>query len=585
MTELGRVDLDSTKPEERPGNGAIFDNGLGGLRISYPGGRVVADLYAEGLSWSAFAEGMHTEMPPIPQQEEAIFWADIGVKWALERVKNCHQRHSACSRQLKALPSRILDLGRSDESEPTGDIRLLESNGKLAHYACLSHRWGQGQHLTTTTATITSRKHSIAFYDLPRTFQHAVTFTRLMGLRYIWIDSLCIIQDDDDDWRREASQMASIYHYSSICIAATSSFDGNSGLWHALQDKYPLESTLIANSAPRLFLHNPTSFMTDVQMAKDMDPATTVSSTYERHPLLGRGWVLQERLLAPRVLHFLGNQLYFECMSSSTTYGDSERSVLFKFLHTSALSSNSTSTLVQRWHQLVETYCTLDLTVEADKLPAISGIARQFVRYRREQYIAGLWEGSVIIDLMWCRRTSIAKHPLPPRPKHWRAPSWSWASLYGQIMFIGISRNRELASAHAVMHSWQCSNLGDDEMGGLSAAWIRLTGSIGAITPMEQSPSDQHTQDFKFTDNPSLKFKISLDDPDSPHDAFRAGECFYLHLGRSSDKFIGMCVTPNSDGTFTRIGLAWFYKFTFNHKYEPAQFPPDFMTRQTITIV
>ena len=108
-------------------------------------------------------------------------------------------------------------------------VRLYETQRELAHYTTLSHCWGKKRIVTTTKATLGQRKLEVQWPRLSRTFQDAINITRALGIRYIWIDSLCIIQDDKEDWERESAKMAEIYSCSYLNLAATGSADGDGG--------------------------------------------------------------------------------------------------------------------------------------------------------------------------------------------------------------------------------------------------------------------------------------------------------------------------------------------------------------------
>jgi hypothetical protein len=144
------------------------------------------------------------------------------VKW----VKDCEE-HPDCQPQSPPLPTRVLDVG---DGSSTDRIRLFEP-GDITHerYIALSHCWGELQLPTTTTANISQRKTSINFKELSKTFQDAVVVTRTMAVRYLWIDSLCICQDDLRDWEREAAKMASVYSNAYLTISATGAKDGTVG--------------------------------------------------------------------------------------------------------------------------------------------------------------------------------------------------------------------------------------------------------------------------------------------------------------------------------------------------------------------
>jgi Heterokaryon incompatibility protein (HET) len=141
----------------------------------------------------------------------------------------CRKQHT-CGQQALAskLPRRVLDV---TEAQGSQFVKLMETNDEFeGEYATLSHCWGQpATVLETTSSSFPHRLHSIKIAELPPTFRDAVLLTRHLGLRYLWMDSLCIIQDDRLDWEIESSQMADIYSNCTLCISATSSADSNGG--------------------------------------------------------------------------------------------------------------------------------------------------------------------------------------------------------------------------------------------------------------------------------------------------------------------------------------------------------------------
>jgi len=136
--------------------------------------------------------------------------------------------HGFCTKPADAeLPSRVLEVGVDNSI-----IRLIEPRGKVTRYICLSHCWGNEQIITTKKSTMKERMAAIKMEDLSKTFQDAVILTRLLRVQYIWIDSLCIVQDDVRDWEAQSSKMCDIYHKAYLTIAATSAKDGRGGLFH-----------------------------------------------------------------------------------------------------------------------------------------------------------------------------------------------------------------------------------------------------------------------------------------------------------------------------------------------------------------
>jgi hypothetical protein len=149
-------------------------------------------------------------------------------KW----LEQCVKSHKIMCPQLVTpdgppkLPHRVLDVTISDENS----VRLVETQGKVGYWACLSHCWGEKQPLKTTRDPDTLSQHQIAIpWDtLPKTFQDAIFVTRALGIQYLWIDSLCIIQDDSVDWQFQSAQMADIYRNSILTIAGSASSHGRS---------------------------------------------------------------------------------------------------------------------------------------------------------------------------------------------------------------------------------------------------------------------------------------------------------------------------------------------------------------------
>lgn len=119
-------------------------------------------------------------------------------------------------------------MGKTDIGFPQ---RLYVTKGEKESYICLSHCWGDFQPIRTTTTNIEDHKKSIPWQFLPQTFQDAIDLTRFLSIRYLWIDSLCIIQDDRDDWAKESAAMASVYGNSYLTISATAAANCSKGLY------------------------------------------------------------------------------------------------------------------------------------------------------------------------------------------------------------------------------------------------------------------------------------------------------------------------------------------------------------------
>jgi hypothetical protein len=255
--------------------------------------------------------------------------------------------------------------------------------------------------------------------------------TRRLGIRYLWIDSLCIIQDNTADWERESGNMANIYQKSYLTLAAAASSSGSGGLF------VDRDGEFVEIHLPQTTLSKPPSIR-----ARRERPHRALNPMIECDPLSTRAWAYQERLLARRIVHFSSEELLWECRTKEAcecggkwNYFDEIKFGSEKARYENMLSRDNRNANGDPWHQLVQVYTQLRLTFEDDRLPALSGIASQL--FRESQYLAGLRRDHFIKDLFWV--TSFWKtHPkaaLTRRRVKYRAPSWSWASVEAPVQW------------------------------------------------------------------------------------------------------------------------------------------------------
>ncbi len=153
----------------------------------------------------------------------------------MANLEQCRSHHRECSIEDPnwMLPTRVLDVGQ-DSGSLASDVTLYVAKGERREYLCLSHCWGtDGKPLETKRDTLGEFQRGIQWERLTKTFQEAIIFTRKLGIRFLWIDSLCIVQDDKDDWARESGMMADIYENATLTLAAASSIDSYGGLFRA----------------------------------------------------------------------------------------------------------------------------------------------------------------------------------------------------------------------------------------------------------------------------------------------------------------------------------------------------------------
>jgi hypothetical protein len=350
-----------------------------------------------------------------------------------------------------------------------------------------------------------------------RTFQDAITLTRTLGFNYIWIDSLCIIQDDGRDWEIESARMTSVYSNGHLTIAATHSPNGRGGLFVNTQDfrvsgKTPDEEDFCLYFRERI----------DHQIDADFESADFTSAAIY-YPLLSRAWVYQERMLSTRVLHFGRYEMFFECKSNLQCECNSIRFhgggfqtpiPLIKIEYADVLASYDLSQEGQAhadihyqgastWRTMVCCYTVLFLTKSKDRLPAIGGLARQMAAARKSKYLAGLWEESLPDDFLW-RVTALSKLKRP-RPYPPNAPTWSWASVetfvdyWDTIMFTNIEEDvvkvRHPRKHFSVVEICEVQESAIDEFGSIAHGSLTISGLIaeGVLKREVESRNDEET--------------------------------------------------------------------------------------------
>jgi hypothetical protein len=315
------------------------------------------------------------------------------LQWMKNRIAKCDLEHNKCRRSLTAgLPKRVLDVGEPRDGQtriPMGEnIRFIETSENVTDYICLSHCWGTTDMFKTTRETISERMQCICYNDPPKTFKDAAEITRELKKRYLWIDSLCIIQNDAQDWREEGFRMHEIYGNSYLTIAASRSKGSNDSLFsisprHKLQDfSFALDGRDISNMRVR-------------QRIQHFDST-------EAFPLLKRGWIFQERIFSRRVLHFGPQELLWECMETEECEcGNVNEGINWKF-NTPQKSLFLLGSNVFLWNNITASYSGLDLTKESDVLPALAGIAQKYKSEADAKYLAGIWSGTFMVyHLLW----------------------------------------------------------------------------------------------------------------------------------------------------------------------------------------
>jgi len=271
--------------------------------------------------------------------------------------------------------------------------------------------------LQLTKSNIDALHQQIPIDSLCKTFQDAIIATQALGLRYLWIDSLCIIQDDEHDWDQECATMADVYGNAVVNIAATNATDGSVGLF--------VERSTVRASRQIV--------RTNTDMLCTIEDRFLGSRCLDRTPLSSRAWAFQERYLARRTIHFTAEQIFCECRYN-TVCESFPTGLGWSGINT--FPKRVTRDSPDEWREIVEFYSRALLTMPEDKLVALSGVARQFQAKNRDQYSAGLWRKTLEQDLCWkIDRQHPDQPPVQSSEQQYRAPTWSWACTDYPITF------------------------------------------------------------------------------------------------------------------------------------------------------
>lgn len=370
--------------------------------------------------------GRETECVEIPKYGRFTSSPET-IHLAKYWLSDClHYHNCAFPHYQSKPPTRLIDVSPFGEDPNTLRLNITPKDSGGVPYLALSHCWGKTQPLRLLSNTMDRLLKGFELATLPATFRDAVYICRALGLRYLWIDSLCIVQDDDDDWKREAAAMADVYSNAVCTIAARSATGVDSGCF--LPRNTLQEVPLIWSYSDAMHLSAP-----------------SVPET--RFNLDTRGWVFQERLLSPRILTFSSAGISWGCRETVADelnrFGRPRKPLSRKYKMDEALVQVTRANLtplptggesfMSGWFDLVEDYVGLQFTKSRDRLVAIAGIATKISRTTGLDYYYGLWHDVhrpqlLLAQLLW--RTTI-----PGRPVRLAfsgkvadtAPSFSWA--------------------------------------------------------------------------------------------------------------------------------------------------------------
>ncbi|KAI1421302.1 heterokaryon incompatibility protein-domain-containing protein [Xylaria sp. FL1777] len=423
----------------RTGNSGIVETWRvqGGL-AGHNGGNPTLSLYripTLNISPDIQVQNIPVGFPKLPDMPSPIYF-EVLRQW----LKDCDNSHPDChlksaEASLSRVPTRLIDV----EEKYSPRIHLLETEqsqrDQVQHfrYVALSHPWGdkrEHEHYCTTRQNINHHKAGIQIDILPNTFKDAIKVTRELGVRYLWIDSLCIVQGEDGDFDEEAMHMETVFSTAYCVIAATRAKGASSGFLNPRPDRNAVRLERSGN--PPLFVcESIDNFQRDVIEG----------------PLNKRGWVFQERALARRTIYFAENQNYWECgegvrCETMTRMRNNQAALLGDPKFPKVATDSSKGGRIRLYEHLYKQYSSLQFTRIHDRPLAIAGLEQRLIRAFDTQGGYGVFTRYFGRGLLWQRDVASAPAGMKPikfpKSQKYQVPSWSWMAYEGAITFMDL---------------------------------------------------------------------------------------------------------------------------------------------------
>ncbi|KAK1689915.1 heterokaryon incompatibility protein-domain-containing protein, partial [Colletotrichum godetiae] len=401
-------------------------------------------------------------------------------------IQDCKHKHTECNMiaiDSKWYPTRLIDVGPLEMSENAETpCRLVNTSDESigGPYLTLSHCWGEAKSLILTKSNAAQFHKSIASDDLPLLYSEAVKVAKELGIRYLWIDALCIIQEGDDfaDWRHESTLMDKVYSHAFCNISAMSAKDSEDCLFsnrNSEASQLPVIWRDVEGRASPAFLVDAHFWSSEVRGA--------LVNT--------RAWVLQELLLSRRILFIGERQVLWHCRSTreaevwppNTPIDDVTELGRIEDLPLGCGSArhkpNDRRNAYLCWHDIVSRYTRCKISFPSDRLIALSAVAKEMMPVLEDEYVAGMWRRHLESELIWWSFFPFEPSP-SPSDQLYRAPSWSWASAETEVV-PGRPYKDCKVDRFIEVEDFHLEHVTGDTTGLVSEGWLRLWGRLKQI--------------------------------------------------------------------------------------------------------
>lgn len=351
------------------------------------------------------------------------------------------------------LPTRLIYLDSSRDSALSNPVgtnlhpRLVSTKGmefSESRYIALSYRWPEDfpNEAKSTRDTVRDQMRGLDVSKLPRNFNDVFQVATTVGISYVWIDSLCIIQDNPEDWNRESALMSQIYRNAYFTVAV------------AVPPTVP-DLGFFRRGDPSDILSERLVCPLEDGSSEEIVLMKTQSVSYCESPLNDRGWCFQEREISRRILHYTETQVLWECRTLRASEGlpNGVDPSIVGWPERMLDNDLSGEEFSYAWHRAVEDYSSRHLTKATDKLPALAGLAAAMRDYKSAtcRYLAGLWEDDFLPSLAWC------VYVTPDgRYSDYIAPTWSWVSVRGPVSYHVVGREPQSSESSQSGSSSSC---------------------------------------------------------------------------------------------------------------------------------